>query len=528
MEAIGYLHLASVYEASESIDVVPVRVNFKFWHGKKLSSVAAMGLLSVALTMSVLSLAEQVLAVQKIGDNNPQVTSLQRCLSKLGYFRGPVTGKFGSLTQQAVISFQQANRLPADGVVGAGTQRILQPACQIKTQTNVNRSANANVSGELRLGSRGPAVSQLQQRLQRLGYFDGPITGYYGPKTQAAVIRSQQASRTRNNNVAPRRTPQANLYNPSTGGEYPVLFEGNRGPEVTRLQQRLQQLGFFPTNPTGNFSTITKDAVIAFQRNSGIPANGVVNQQTWNALLSYSPNPVVSNSSLATQQVRELQERLRDLGYFRANPTGNFGPITRDALIQFQQDYRLTADGIGDAQALNAVRQVWQSRYPNPTYRTNTVSQTGHSTNPPRRNYLTIGDRGENVKAVQERLLQLGFFNSNPDGYFGENTRDWVYSFQQYYRLNPTGNVDAQTWQALGLNTSPIDNRGDGNRYVVIVPIRNADTLNKVRQYMPNAVVGKSGLGDYVNAGAFSDRATAETHSKTLRSYGLDARVQFF
>jgi peptidoglycan hydrolase-like protein with peptidoglycan-binding domain len=513
MEALGYLHLASVYEESESIEVVPLGVNFKFWQRKKLSSAAAMRLLSVALTMSLLSLAGQALAIEKIGNNGPGVTYIQRCLSKLGYFRGPVTGKFGSLTQQAVISFQQANRLTADGVVGTGSQRILQQACQIRTQSNnIRQNSTANVSGELRLGSRGPAVSQLQQRLQKSGHFNGPITGYYGPKTQEAVIRSQQSSRTRmNTRIAPASTTQAFFNNPSEGGEYPVIFEGSNGPTVTRLQQRLQQLGYFNANPTGNFGTITRDAVMAFQRNYGIPANGIANQQTWNALMG-SQSQALSRPSLSAQEVTELQERLRDLGYLRANPTGNFGAMTRDALIQFQRDYRLSADGIADTQILQAVRQVWQDRY----------------AKQPARNYLTIGDSGQNVRAVQERLLQLGFFNANPNGNFDENTRAYVYSFQQYSRLNPTGIVDAQTWQALGLNTSPVDNRGDKNRYVVIVPVRNADTLNRVRQYMPNAVVDKSGLGDYVNAGAFGDRIAAEQHSKILRSYGLDARVQFF
>lgn len=65
------------------------------------------------------------------------------------------------------------------------------------------------------------------------------------------------------------------------------------------------------------------------------------------------------------------------------------------------------------------------------------------------------------------------------------------------------------------------------NPYRVIIPISNNDTLSKVQQYIPNAVTEQSHLGDYVNAGAFSDRAQAETLSKMLRSYGLDARVKF-
>ncbi|WP_017654140.1 peptidoglycan-binding protein [Fortiea contorta] len=510
MEAIGYLHLASVYEASENLEVVPIRVNLKFWRWRKLSSAATMGFLSVALTIGVLSVAQQAFALQKVGSNNSGVTNIQRCLSKLGFFRGPVTGKFASLTQQAVINFQQANRLPADGVVGGNTQSRLQQSCQGR--------GNRNSSSNLQLGSRGPAVSRLQQRLQRLGYFEGPITGYFGSKTQQALARSRQSAQVRNHTTISASTRQANFSTVSANGEYPVLFVGSTGEAVTRLQQRLQQLGYFTTTPTGNFGGVTRDAVMAFQRNSGIPANGVANQQTWNALLGNSQNQVAVTSSLSTEQARELQQYLQDLGYLNTNPTGYVGSMTTEALSRFQRDYRLSADGIADLQALNALRQVSQQR---------NATQSA-TTNQANRDYLTIGDRGENVKAVQERLLQIGFFNANPDGNFGENTRAYVYAFQQYARLNPTGIVDKQTWQALGLNTSPISNSSNNNRYVVIIPVRNADTLNKVRQYIPNSVVEKSGLGDYINAGAFGERAAAESHSRKLRSYGFDARVEYF
>ncbi|MCW5317483.1 peptidoglycan-binding protein [Nostoc sp. KVJ3] len=480
--------LASVYEASESIKVVPSVANFKFLNWKKLSSGAVSHFLSIAVITSFVSITGEALALQKIGSNGSEVSSSQRCLKKLGYFNGPVTGKFATLTQNAVIKFQQANRIPTTGAVGTNTQRALQRACQ---STNSNR----NISGGL---SRRSA-----------------------PQTVANV-------------------------------QYPTLSQGKTGAAVTRLQQRLRQLGYLNTNPTGNFGPMTRDAVIKFQRNYRIAANGIVNQQTWNALLGSSPIQGRSTSSLSTQQVRELQVRLRQLGYFNTNPTGKIGPVTRDAVIKFQQNYRLPVDGIANAQVLEAVRRV---------------STGGSIAQQPSRNYLTVGDRGDNVTLVQERLSQLGFSNTNPDGFFSNYTRDTVIAFQQYSRLNATGNVDWTTWQALGLNSStggnsteansylvPISNsytESETNRYVlppangyavpgtngntlvasnpyrVIIPISSNDTLSKVQQYIPNAVAEKSNLGDFVNAGAFSDRTQAENLTKKLRSYGLDARVKY-
>ncbi|BBD69854.1 peptidoglycan binding domain-containing protein [Nostoc commune NIES-4072] len=393
--------LASVYEASKSVKVVPSVANFKFKNLEKLYSGAAMRLLSVALITWLLSIAGQALALQKIGSNGAEVSTSQRCLKKLGYFNGPVTGKFASLTQNAVIKFQQANRIPADGVVGASTQRALQRACQSRT----------------------------------------------------------------------------------------------------------------------------------FSR-------------------SFSPTP--SRAKLSTQQVKELQVRLRQLGYFNTAATGNVGPMTKKAVTRFQQNYRLPVNGIANAQVLEAVRRA---------------STGGYTTQQPGRSYLTVGDQGENVRLVQERLSQLGFSNTNPDGFFSDYTRGSVIAFQQSSRLNSTGNVDWQTWEALGLNNSNASNSTETNGYVfssnndyvapqtnryalpptngyvvpvsngntlvannpyrVIVPISNNDTLSKVQQYIPTAVTEQSHLGDYVNAGAFSDRAQAETLTKKLRSLGIDARVKY-
>ena len=50
-------------------------------------------------------------------DQGDSVTEVQQNLAKLGYYSAPVTGNFDSATQEAVMRFQQANGLAADGIV---------------------------------------------------------------------------------------------------------------------------------------------------------------------------------------------------------------------------------------------------------------------------------------------------------------------------------------------------------------------------------------------------------------------------
>jgi peptidoglycan hydrolase-like protein with peptidoglycan-binding domain len=59
------------------------------------------------------------------GASGPDVTALQQRLTALGYDTGTADGNFGSGTQTAVMNFQRAKNLPADGVVGATTWAAL-------------------------------------------------------------------------------------------------------------------------------------------------------------------------------------------------------------------------------------------------------------------------------------------------------------------------------------------------------------------------------------------------------------------
>jgi murein L,D-transpeptidase YcbB/YkuD len=53
------------------------------------------------------------------------VIELQKALSSAGYDPGPADGEFGPRTEAAVVAFQQANGLSADGVVGPETASAL-------------------------------------------------------------------------------------------------------------------------------------------------------------------------------------------------------------------------------------------------------------------------------------------------------------------------------------------------------------------------------------------------------------------
>ena len=62
---------------------------------------------------------------------------------------------------------------------------------------------------------------------------------------------------------------------------------------------------------------------------------------------------------------------------------------------------------------------------------------------------LRRGDRGEEVRQLQQMLWDTGFIFEEPDGVFGGNTEKAVKWFQEYALLEQTGVVDDRTIDSL-------------------------------------------------------------------------------
>lgn len=108
------------------------------------------------------------------GSSGSRVKVLQQALNKLGYSCGSADGKFGAKTSKAVIAFQSANHLKADGLAGKKTLTALEKAYSKKsggstqeeqspvaTQTPAPVATTAPVT-ELNAKIAGPDGSSVQ------------------------------------------------------------------------------------------------------------------------------------------------------------------------------------------------------------------------------------------------------------------------------------------------------------------------------------------------------------------------------
>jgi N-acetylmuramoyl-L-alanine amidase len=159
----------------------------------------------------------------------------------------------------------------------------------------------------IQMGSTGAEVQEIQGVLALMGLYGGPIDGRFDTRTAAAVVRFQQMAGLQTDGVVGSATwvkllppapgeapvavvvpaavapPRAAAPAPVAEGD-PVLRHGAIGPAVSRLQRRLQQLGFYKGPIDGGFGDETEDAVKAAQRNAGLDADGIVGEGTWRAV----------------------------------------------------------------------------------------------------------------------------------------------------------------------------------------------------------------------------------------------------
>lgn len=145
--------------------------------------------------------------VLKLNSTGKEVKLLQEDLKLLGFFTFYKTTEFyGTITTEAVRKFQISQKLKVTGVADATTIDRIKKQTEIKKnpttpappQTTPSPSApvpSPTDTIQLKFGSKGPEVIQLQTRLKNLGYFKySMITDYFGTITEESVEKFQRAN----------------------------------------------------------------------------------------------------------------------------------------------------------------------------------------------------------------------------------------------------------------------------------------------------------------------------------------------
>src|SRR5690242_17885666 len=149
------------------------------------------------------------------------------------------------------------------------------------------------------------------------------------------------------------------------------LRRGDRSAAVTEIRAALAALGMI-TDPDEDLSTgrhVAADvfdgeldhAVRAFQQHRGLLVDGIVGEATFRAIkeASYRLGARTLNHQFGApmygDDVATLQARLQDLGFYTGMVDGHFGLQTHNALMSYQREYGLSADGICGPETLRSL-----------------------------------------------------------------------------------------------------------------------------------------------------------------------------
>jgi N-acetylmuramoyl-L-alanine amidase len=162
----------------------------------------------------------------------------------------------------------------------------------------------------LELGDKGQAVVDVQRRLVDLGFSAGmDEPGSFREGTRAAVEAFQYRRGLRVDGVCGRQTWSALVEAGRRLGDR-FLYRRSpmlRGDDVAELQQRLSALGFDAGRVDGIFGDLTSAALGEFQRNAGLPVDGIAGAATVAELLRFGTR---HDGSELVSAVRD-RERLR-------------------------------------------------------------------------------------------------------------------------------------------------------------------------------------------------------------------------
>lgn len=379
-------------------------------------------------TTEVMTLSPVENVVIRKGNTGDLVYTVQARLAALRYYEGEYTGVYDKATIAAVRAFQKKNGIKADGLCGEDTQALLlytnaipadatptpKPTKTPKATKTPKPTATPKPlktpAANVAYGSRGADAKLVQQRLKTLGYLSGSADGQFGSESVSALKDFQFANGLYPDGVA-------------GSGTIAVLFS------YTAIDAQGESEAPTPT-PTP-YVTPTPTPTLP-------PVEIITPAPTMTPFTLTPGNATLITLGVSGEAVRQLQRRLTELGYYTSNLDGVCRDADVAAIRLFQQRNGLTVDGKAGYETQAKLFGSSAVAYTDVMFGQTVVTYVT----------LRMGDTGDAVKRLQNRLIELGYLYGTADGKYGSVTAAAVTNFQRANGLVRDG-VAGEDTQAI-------------------------------------------------------------------------------
>lgn len=283
------------------------------------------------------------------------VMNLQKLLTDRGFYNGAVDGIMGDQTRTAIINAQKAYNLNPDGIAGQQTLAALET-------DGVNAIKEKQAPSDTK--TKSDEIANLQELLQKRGFYNGAVDGIMGNQTRTAIIAAQKSYGLTADGIAGPQTISAL----ESGNSTVTKSESATDKDVAALQQLLAKRGFYQGAVDGIRGKQTDAAIAAAQKAYGLTVDGIAGSQTIAALEKdakvATPAATPTNQAAPNAQpvkdntdnnITNLQNLLTDRGFYNGPISGILGARTREAIIAAQKAYGLSADGIAGPRTIAAL-----------------------------------------------------------------------------------------------------------------------------------------------------------------------------
>lgn len=265
------------------------------------------------------------------GQHGLSVRMLQERLKELGYFNHAITGLFGDVTKQSLVSFMADMGIDeSSDSLTEKTGAYLDAAIQYK-----DSDSNVEFMGKL---SGKSAIKQAQRTMRSLGYYRGRTDGEYSTVLFNAILSYQRDRKLVGNATSPgagrigpltKKAIDRDVRNKriaKAADEILVMNEiqriltkknalvnvtmekGKNGAVVRALQTFLAEKGFFPEEKiNGNYGDLTAKSVASYQ-----VAVGLLKSEKEKGAGTVGPFTL---SALRQDQVRLMYKLVRTSGW---------------------------------------------------------------------------------------------------------------------------------------------------------------------------------------------------------------------